>query len=57
MDNSTVKKYLVVMTAVFVLTMLAIVVATNVLDKKNGDENGVFSWKTMDGEVFDVFRI
>ncbi|MBR3039048.1 MAG: hypothetical protein IKI20_00115 [Lachnospiraceae bacterium] len=53
MDNSTVKKYLVVMTAVFVLTMLAIVVATNVLDKKNGDENGVFSW----ANIRDSFRV
>ena len=33
--------------SVFVVTMIAIVVATNVLDKKNGEENGVFSWDNL----------
>lgn len=45
--NSAAKKYLITIMAVFVVTMVGIVVATNVLDKKNGEENGVFSWENL----------
>lgn len=45
--NSAAKKYLITIMVVFVITMVGIVVATNVLDKKNGDENGVFSWDNL----------
>ena len=45
--NSSAKKYLITIMSVFVVTMIAIIVATNVLDKKNGEENGVFSWDNL----------
>ena len=45
--NSAAKKYLITIMVVFVITMVGIVVATNVLDKKNGEENGVFSWDNL----------
>ena len=45
--NSAAKKYLITIMVVFVITMIGIVVATNVLDKKNGEENGVFSWDNL----------
>ena len=41
------KKYLIAIVAVFVISMVGIVVTTNILESKNGIEDGVFSLESI----------
>ena len=41
------KKYIIAIVAVFVISMIGIVVTTNILESKNGIEDGVFSFESI----------